>query len=542
MQKDVIYIDTEDDITTIIGKIKDSKAKIIALVPPKRTGVIQSAVNLKLVHRSAEQSDKRIVIVSNNAALMKVANLAGIPVAKTLQSKPELAEISTLEVDDDVIDGSELLSKNTQNKTEKNASSEKINDEDTDNTNDEMSKTDSKPKKSIPAHNKIKVPNFDKFRNKLFLIIGTGALVIAFFVWALVFAPNAKVVITAKSSTVSLNSSVTIGDALTTDLNQSTIKSVTKDIKKDISKQISATGRKDVGAKATGVVRLDPTRDTLVSVRVDDTPVTIPAGTKVLSKGEMAYVTDSTVVYNENNYRAVNVGVTAIESGSKYNGASGAAGKSPAGTNATFVQATSGGTDKIISVLQQSDVDSARSKLIDDNEIESMKKSLKEQFNDEYILVESSFKVDMDGVKPSPAVDTEATDGKATLAGSIVYSVKAIQKNELSKYLDDYYKQQVDGKSDQKVYSNGLKTISLTNVNESNGVYSLNINANGKIGPKISENKLKEYIKGKRLGEIQSYVEKIDGVTDVDIKFSPFWVKKAPRDVNHIKIEFKVDG
>ena len=56
MQKDVIYIDTEDDITAIIGKVKAAKAKIVALVPPKRIGAIQSAVNLKLVHRAAEQA------------------------------------------------------------------------------------------------------------------------------------------------------------------------------------------------------------------------------------------------------------------------------------------------------------------------------------------------------------------------------------------------------------------------------------------------------------------------------------------------------
>ena len=51
MNKDVIYIDVEDDITTIVGKIKASKEKIIALVPPSRVGVLQSAVNMRLLAR-----------------------------------------------------------------------------------------------------------------------------------------------------------------------------------------------------------------------------------------------------------------------------------------------------------------------------------------------------------------------------------------------------------------------------------------------------------------------------------------------------------
>ena len=110
MNKDVIYIDVEDDITAIIGKVKDAKEKIVALVPPKRIGVLQSAVNLRLLARAAGQNDKRLVLISNNSALLALASAAKIPVAKNLQSKPELAEIPALDVDDgeDVIDGASL--------------------------------------------------------------------------------------------------------------------------------------------------------------------------------------------------------------------------------------------------------------------------------------------------------------------------------------------------------------------------------------------------------------------------------------------------
>ena len=40
MNKDVIYIDVDDDVTAIIGKIKKAKEKIVALVPPKRAGAL----------------------------------------------------------------------------------------------------------------------------------------------------------------------------------------------------------------------------------------------------------------------------------------------------------------------------------------------------------------------------------------------------------------------------------------------------------------------------------------------------------------------
>ena len=81
MNKDVIYIDTEDDITAIIGKIKAANEKIVALVPPKRVGVLQSAVNLRLMQRAATQANKRLVLISNNSALRALAASAQLPVA-----------------------------------------------------------------------------------------------------------------------------------------------------------------------------------------------------------------------------------------------------------------------------------------------------------------------------------------------------------------------------------------------------------------------------------------------------------------------------
>src|SRR6218665_2123282 len=110
MQKDVIYIDVDDDITAIIGKIKASKEKIVALVPPKRVGVLQSAVNLRLLDRMARNEKKTLVIITSNPALLGLTAAAKIPTAKNLQSRPEIADIPALKVDDDddIINGEDL--------------------------------------------------------------------------------------------------------------------------------------------------------------------------------------------------------------------------------------------------------------------------------------------------------------------------------------------------------------------------------------------------------------------------------------------------
>src|SRR5690606_21711546 len=83
---------------------------IVALVPPKRVGALQSAVNLRLLDRMARADKKQLVLITNNPGLVALAANSQIPVAKNLQSKPEVAAIPAIIVDDgdDIIDGSQI--------------------------------------------------------------------------------------------------------------------------------------------------------------------------------------------------------------------------------------------------------------------------------------------------------------------------------------------------------------------------------------------------------------------------------------------------
>ena len=547
MQKDVIYIDVEDDITAIIGKVKDSGSKIVALVPPKRIGAIQSAVNLKLVHRAAEQADKRLVIISNNSALMALAGSAGIPVAKNLQSKPEIAEISALDIDDgeDIIDGSELPVGEHAKQAVKTTPAEVAED-----TKDVSSATaagvaataaSGAAAKASTPRSKAKVPNFNDARKKIFLIGGGALALLVFLVWALFFAPHARIIITAKTSDAALNSRVTLGPSLSTDLKAGTIKAETKSIKKESSVAFTATGKKDVGEKAKGTVRIRTDATTILV-----SGLTVPSGTRIASSSGAEYVTDGPVTFpkqDPNGLNGIVVSVTAVNSGAAYNGASGNATTNASGvTSVTFVTATSGGTDKTVTVVEQSDVDAVSDQVGKQSEADAVKNELKNQFKGDYIILDSTFKADKGELKATPAVGQESTDGKGTYGGSVTYSLTAVPKAEAGKYLDAYFAQQIDGKSSQKVYENGIKGVNFTNISGVENGFSSNISTNGKIGPKIDEAKLKEFAKGKEYGEIQSEVQSVEGVESADVKFSPFWVSSAPNDTGRIKVEFKVNG
>jgi hypothetical protein len=48
-------------------------------------------------------------------------------------------------------------------------------------------------------------------------------------------------------------------------------------------------------------------------------------------------------------------------------------------------------------------------------------------------------------------------------------------------------------------------------------------------------------VKGKNYGDAQNAVEKLTGVSGVDIKFSYLWVIQIPNDPSKITVELKVE-
>lgn len=539
MQKDVIYIDVEDDITAIIGKVKAGREKIVALVPPKRIGVLQSAVNLRLLERAATQNDKKLVIITGNQALQSLAASAKIPVAKTLQSKPELAEISALDIDDgnDVIDGAQLPigehARMADDQTSASAANG-IKDDEPHLDKTPPIATTSTATKNI-ANKKPKVPNFSKFRKKLLIGGVAGLLLIGFLVWAVVFAPHATIYITAKTADASANDAVTLAPGGTTDAAKKTLRAVTQSGKKDISFEFNATGKKEVGEKATGTVRFSTD-----SISVARRGATIPAGTELTASGNLVYVTSRSVSITLTNPSGT-TGVTAAERGTKYNGASGSLDGAPQGVSADFTDATGGGTDKTVAVVTAEDIAGARRTLDEQINADALKQELAGQFDDNIMVLKDSYQIDKGGVTPNPGQGGESDSGKARMSGTVSYTMAGVANSEIEAYLEAYFKKQMEKSDNQRVYESGAKNAKFNDVSTDKSTVKANLVATGKVGPRIDDNKLKKEAAGKRYGDIQSSLQGIQGVDSVDVKFSPFWVSQVPDDPKRVSIEFKLD-
>lgn len=562
MNKDVIYIDIDDDVTAIIGKIKSAKEKIVAIVPPKRAGALQSAVNLRLLDRMAKTGKKQLVLITNNQALVALAANAQIPVAKNLQSKPEIAEIPAVIVDDgdDIIDGSELPvgdhAKTVPVKDATRAESSRsdvvdgldIDGEEVVEMAGPVAMKGNVSKKVASARNKMKIPNFDKFRKRLFLGIGGGILFIALLIWMFAIAPAATVIVTAKTSPEPLSATIKLGGTAATDFKTGVVKSVLQQEKKDISVEFDATGTGKVGEKATGTITIE---------NCDGGGFTIPANSTFTANTGQKYTNlaaisvsalggSASVCRNTGAGAGTGTGqVAAIDVGDTYNIGAKTRGYSISGVSGDIYasgSAMTGGSSRDVKVVSADDIERAKGTLIGQS-TDAEKKALIKKFTNGEKVIDSSFTVDRGEAVSTPAVGAEApASGKAKLTIPTIFTIYALPKADLEKYLTDSLKSQLDDANNQKVYNTGIDKVGLSNFKKEGETLTATVTATGQIGPKIEEDAIKEQVKGKIYGEAQSTLQAIEGIQDVDVQFSFFWVRTIPNDTNKIHIEFKLEN
>lgn len=539
MNKDVIYIDVDDDITAISSKMRDSKEKIVALVPPKRTGVLQSVVNLRILQRVAKKAEKRLVLITNDATLLPLAAGAGIPVAKNLQSRPEVPDVPALKVDedDDIIDGSELSvgehadSADTKKKSADSAVAAVV-------AKDKLATPPENGKKpKAPKKGSQKVPNFNKFRKKLFIFGGLAILLIAFAVWAIWFAPRATVIVEARTSSEAINTSVTLAADATTNADEGVLKAIVVSEEAEASVEFEATGTREEGEAASG---------TLTLTNNSRSAKEVPVGTG-FSNGDCTFVTRSEVSVpgaelvwvGDNPGRTpgnVDVTVRATAIGDQCNLSERSYEPTISGITARGGEMT-GGSKKTLKIVTQEDVQKAAEKLAAENEEEQQAK-LEAKFGEGVQVVAGSFVTERADAKVSPDVGDEAVNGKAKIASSVTYKMTGVATSELKTYLEKAIESKLSKEDGQRVYEAGDKDAEFSDFKANGKTATVSISATGQVGPQISDSDVKNRTKGKRFGDIQSDLTSIQGVDSVEVDFWPFWVSTVPDNDNRITIQF----
>lgn len=537
----VIYVDQDSDITSIVSKIRQEKAKSVKVVVPKNSSALKSGVNLKLLARTARSKSKDLALITSDSKLITMASAAKLATAPNLTAEPalrlpkntdpefELEEDETpakakkiepdLDEEDMMIDGSEFATAIPASKSKSQPETE-----------EDLDPAEAKSaKKTKKAGLGKAIPNFETFRKKA--IIGLGAFFVALIILLLLLTSKRTAVIEVRANAerydVSFVAKLNESAKSTT---ENELKVEKKSGSKSITESVPATGEQNIGAKAAGSIKITNCTD-------DD--VTISAGTSASSSG-LTYLTNSSVSVPASDFFSngtcknngtATVSVTAKNGGADYN--AGARAYALSGVPAKITgqgSAMSGGTTQIVKVVSDADVNSLKEKISSANQ-EAYKNELKDQLNDSQKPLEDTFKVDLSNIQLTPAVGQQADQVSGTV--SATYSILAVDQTELKDILElQIAKLKKD--DSQSIIKNGLDELKLVPAEDSGYQFS----TVSYLGPNLDLEKIKQDSAGKKKGEVIALVNQIEGVDSSKVKIKPFWSAKLP---GADKIEVKVE-
>lgn len=389
----------------------------------------------------------------------------------------------------------------------------------------------------------FKLPTMPKFTNvvksfaflpKFKLSLGSKPLImvgvmiitlvfVGFVLWW--FLPKATVTIFVAPKKLEENITISVG---------SDIKGESIDVNVSGEKTKSTTGTKTVGDKAKGTVKIQ---------NGTAFPINLPSGTVLVSSSDLKFVTTKSAsisgALSPSNPGTGTVDIEAGSIGSEFNLGKDEVfkiGNYPkAEADATAIDTFSGGSSRQISSVSEDD----RKKLLDDLKkelIEEAKLKLNEKIAEGMILVEASFKEDIEEEDFSNKTGDEATNLKLNLKLKIVSTI--VSKNELS----EISRKNLEGKvpsgfvlrDDQVTYNFG--------VSDDEDKFDVKISAN--LLPSIDSVGVAKQIAGKYPQLAENFLSTVPGFVSAEIRLKPMLKGKLgtlPHIYKNINVEITVE-
>jgi len=195
-------------------------------------------------------------------------------------------------------------------------------------------------------------------------------------------------------------------------------------------------------------------------------------------------------------------------------------------------QPTTGGSKKI-GLITQKDIDDATAQLKNDLQKQALD-NLEKQNND------PSLKIALNSSVIQSTVNAKANDEKENfiVTLSIKFTAALIKEDDLLKEVNAQLAQQVPGDQKLATIDRSSFTYGLKSADATAGTATIEMYLSGETILSENNNLLaRVYFINKTKGEIESYLQSIDGIDKYKITFSPFFIKKSPNDENKINLK-----
>lgn len=558
MERETIYLDNDEEITSVVDKLKKTDYSAIDLVIPKEALILQSVVNLKLLKKQAESLGKEITLVTTDKVGKKLAEQIGIPVVGKPGETPK--EVHMSESDKEMV----AVAAGAAAASAVEATSHKIEADEEDlgeeiefkkesddgmleDTNEVVG--DDEAEEKIEKSSEIEPPkplgkDIKKKRFKRALI-GIGFLSLSLFIAGYIYLPMARIKVQLAAEKKEVDFTFTADKSYTSvDTGAQVIPAQEITAELEATYQYTATGKKDAGTKATGNVTV---------YNRSGSAKTINSGAKIVSSGGLVFVitgsnvnVDGATVDGGGNVipgSVSGVPVTANANGDQYNiGA----------TNFTFADTTTyplqsassaaaftGGTTKQINVVTQTDLNTAKEDAQKQIEQALLQKAIETSDRNQRI-VDKAYKIEVISADPSPAVGGEGTQFDLKVKAKI--TALAFTEDDLTKLAESVLGDQIGSGKEIVEKSSLTAAAEFIEGDFTKGTVKIKVNGEAYIATKIDDNAVKIEIANEPDDTALNYLKSIDGVENATIeKQFPSFYKRIPRINANITITKEID-
>lgn len=540
----IIYLESDEEITSVVDKLRKTDFKKVVLVIPKEASLLQSVVNLKLLKRQADNLEKQLAVVTGDKVGRALAQKIGILASSKLEEVVNEAEFVPIPFEEkvreedltDFPDDSESPLKETKEIIFKNKPDRKSVDEEEDVLLMVKEEPEEPEEEETFSKKVIEEPEEDNLMPKLpkkKVLIVSGLIFLALLTLAYVFIPRARanVLVKAERKPVSIDFRGEKDGRLDTE--KAVIPTQVVVAEKELSKKYPTTGKKNVGQKATGTIRIS---------NASGKDISWVAGTRFAptSNTALIYTSNTAVLAPDGEFTSIIV--TASSPGDQYNGYGSnqaftlVSGGLSSTVTITSKDGMSGGSNKEVSYVAQGDINSAKDALKKDATDEATTEFNKKAEGSK--IVDETKKEEVLSSAASPSLNGEATEFTMTVkvkVTALAYKSQDIAdliKAETARELG-FVKEIIDDGSTSA-------SISIDETDMDKGTLSGTIKTDAYVSSKIDQEKIKIDLTGLSEAKAEKYLKDIEGVEEAKFEFFPSFIKSFPRIKSHIFIKIEV--
>lgn len=565
-----VYLETDDEITSVIDKIKKTSTDNVEVVVPKRATLIQSIVNLKLLKRQSDFMNKKITLFINDEKGLNLARKAKLNIKSSLKTAPSKTkkelkeEIKTDSEEKKDIeekeDHSNLSFAQIFKSNEIQDSKKSIEPQENKIFNSENKKIKSikKPEKVNQDKKKSLNNNFFKInkRNKVhlvptvnlrsfFIFFGVSIVVIALIF--MMILPSAKIVIQPKTEPFSTSFDVVVSNNIESlDIDNLLIPGeAIENEEKSERKKFKATGEKNIGEKSRGEI-------TVYNNYSSDSITLVPstrfaAGEKIFYSLQEVTIPGASIENGEAVAGSARVRVEAENEGEEYNiGPSefiipNLSADRQQDIYGISSESFSGGASQIVKVVSQDDYEKAKEELFKST-FDSLVESISEKISEDKILAAGIMKKEILEINSSPGIDEEAEDFELDIKVKVTGYI--VDRNDVGAIINNKFSELVP--ADKYLINNdiseGILFEPIEGVVSDEDSITAKINITKQVAWKLDEKKIKEDLRGLTSLEGVEYLNHNENILGSNIELWPFWVQTIPNNIKKIKIELDTNN